>query len=203
MSLNGGRVEDRRRMIVRLDTHRLQTLDQVREFLDGSEQVDLQPQPRADAYAFVAKTVRRFDYALRGRADKGLLRRFLAKAGRPVTGPDHTPVAATPNHGRDRRPPRRPAPTVSAPLHQRRHWAAGRARRAPRHAVGSGHAQALRPRVPSVRRPPLRTPGRHLQRPSVQPAAHDKTIWNDRLAIVRSSCASTRQGGRDRLRCAG
>ena len=67
-------------MIVRLDTHRLQTLDQVREFLDGSEQVDLQPQPRADAYAFVAKTVRRFDYALWGRADKGLLRRFLAKA---------------------------------------------------------------------------------------------------------------------------
>ena len=67
-------------MIVSLDTHRLQTLDQVREFLDGSEQVDLQPQTRADAYAFVAKTVRRFDYALRGRADKGLLRRFLAKA---------------------------------------------------------------------------------------------------------------------------
>ena len=48
-------------MIVRLDTHRLQTLDQVREFLDGSEQVDLQPQTRADAYAFVTKTVRRFD----------------------------------------------------------------------------------------------------------------------------------------------
>ena len=66
-------------MIVRLDTHRLQTLDQVREFLAGSEQVDLQPQTRADSYAFVAKTVRRFDYALRGKADKGLLRRFLAK----------------------------------------------------------------------------------------------------------------------------
>ena len=28
----------------------------------------------------MAKTVRRFDYALRGKADKGLLRRFLAKA---------------------------------------------------------------------------------------------------------------------------
>ena len=66
-------------MIVRLDTHRLQTLDQVREFLAGSEQVDLQPQTRADSYALVAKTVRRFDYALRGKADKGLLRRFLAK----------------------------------------------------------------------------------------------------------------------------
>ena len=30
-----------------------------------------------------------------------------------------------------------------------------------------------------------------------------KTIWNDRLAIVQSSCASTRQGGRGRLRFAG
>ena len=37
------------------------------------------PQTRADSYALVAKTVRRFDYALRGKADKGLLRRFLAK----------------------------------------------------------------------------------------------------------------------------
>ena len=202
MSLNGGRVEDHRRMIVRLDTHRLQTLDQVREFLDGSEQVDLQPQTRADAYAFVAKTVRRFDYALRGRADKGLLRRFLAKAAGLSRAQSH---ACCSNTEPRERSPTAAAPRAdrSAPLLQRRHWAAGRARRAPRHAVRSGHAQALRPRFPSVRRPPLRTPGRHLQRPSVQPAAHDKTIWNDRLAIVRSSCASTRQGGRDRLRCAG
>ena len=65
---------------MRLDTHRLQTLDQVREFLAGSEGIDLQPQSRADAYAFVAKTLQRFDYALRGKTDKGLLRRFLSKA---------------------------------------------------------------------------------------------------------------------------
>ena len=67
-------------MIRRLDTQRLQTLDQVREFLAGSGGFDLQPQSRADAYAFVAKTLRRFDYALLGKADKGLLRRFLGKA---------------------------------------------------------------------------------------------------------------------------
>ena len=67
---------------MRLDTHRLQTLDQVREFLGGSQEIDMQPRTRADAYAFVAKTVQRFDYAVRGKADKGLLRRFLAK----VTG---------------------------------------------------------------------------------------------------------------------
>ena len=67
-------------MIVRLDTHRLETLDQVQEFLAGSQQIDLEPQTRADAYAFVAKTVQRFDYPQQGKADKGLLHRFLARA---------------------------------------------------------------------------------------------------------------------------
>ena len=65
---------------MRLDTHRLETLDQVQEFLAGSQQIDLEPQTRADAYAFVAKTVQRFDYPQQGKADKGLLRRFLARA---------------------------------------------------------------------------------------------------------------------------
>ena len=82
MSLNGGRVAGHRRMIVTLDTHRLQTLEQVREFLDGSQPIDLQVQTRAEAYAFVDQTVRRFDYILQGKTEKGVLRRFLAK----VTG---------------------------------------------------------------------------------------------------------------------
>ena len=67
-------------MIVQLDTHRLQTLGQVREFLDGSQEIDHRPQTRTEAYAFVAETVQRFDYAGRSKADKGLLRRFLTKA---------------------------------------------------------------------------------------------------------------------------
>ena len=49
-------------MIVKLDTQRLQTLDQVREFLAGSRPLDLQPQTRAEA-----------------KADKGLIRRFLTR----------------------------------------------------------------------------------------------------------------------------
>ena len=65
---------------MRLDTHRLQTLDQVREFLAGSAGINLQPQRRADAYALVATILQRFDYALLRKADKGLLRRFLSKA---------------------------------------------------------------------------------------------------------------------------
>ena len=82
MSLNGGRVAGHRRMVVTLDTHRLQTLEQVREFLDGSQPIDLQVQTRAEAYAFVDQTVRRFDYILQGKTEKGVLRRFLTK----VTG---------------------------------------------------------------------------------------------------------------------
>ena len=65
---------------MRLDTHRLQTLDQVREFLAGSAGIALQPQRRAAACALVATTAQRFDYALCGKPDKGLLRRFLSKA---------------------------------------------------------------------------------------------------------------------------
>ena len=57
MSLNGGRVAGHRRMVVTLDTHRLQTLEQVREFLDGSQPIDLQVQTRAEAYAFVDQKV--------------------------------------------------------------------------------------------------------------------------------------------------
>ena len=63
-------------MIVRLDTHRLQTLDQVREFLAGSAGIDLHPQRRADAYALVATTLQRFDYALLRKADKACCAAF-------------------------------------------------------------------------------------------------------------------------------
>ena len=42
---------------MKLDTQRLQTLDQVREFLAGSRPLDLQPETRAEAYAFVAETL--------------------------------------------------------------------------------------------------------------------------------------------------
>ena len=147
MSLNGGRVEDHRRMIVRLDTHRLQTLDQVREFLAGSEQVDLQPQTRADA-TFTERVLaagaqcsmdgrgrcldnvfilrvggeNRATVRLRpaGEGRQGPAAPLPGQGGRLVTGPNHTPVAATPPPDRtsgttgeiaDRRDtPRRPFP---------------------------------------------------------------------------------------------
>ena len=42
-------------MIVTLDTDHVQTLDQVRGFLNGSAVIDLQIQTRADAYRFVER----------------------------------------------------------------------------------------------------------------------------------------------------
>ena len=99
-------------MIVKLDTQRLQTLDQVREFLAGSRPLDLQPETRAEAYAFVAETLQRFDYSRRGKADKGLIRRFLNK----VTGLSRAQVTRLLHQHRttgaiaDRRRPRHPFP---------------------------------------------------------------------------------------------
>lgn len=97
---------------MRLDTQRLQTLDQVREFLAGSRPLDLRPETRAEAYAFVAETLERFDYPRRGKADKGLLRRFLIK----VADLSRAQVTRLLHQHRttgaisDRRGPRRPFP---------------------------------------------------------------------------------------------
>ena len=49
-------------MLVRLDTKRLQTLDQIREYAAGSRPFDVQPHTRAEACAFGAETLERFAY---------------------------------------------------------------------------------------------------------------------------------------------
>jgi hypothetical protein len=67
---------------VKLHTQGLQTLEQVRAFLDGSQPLEISIEGREQAYAFIAETLRRFRYRLRSRAEKGLLRHYLIK----VTG---------------------------------------------------------------------------------------------------------------------
>ncbi len=66
-------------MIVTLQTRRLQTLEQVRAFLDGSEALDIEVHQREAGYAFVADTLRHFGYTRLGRADKGLIIRYLCR----------------------------------------------------------------------------------------------------------------------------
>ena len=63
-----------------LSTRRMATLEQVRAFVDGSAPVDYKPLGRASTYAFVEDALRRFGYRKLGKADKGVLRRFLSKS---------------------------------------------------------------------------------------------------------------------------
>jgi len=69
-------------MLVTLKTQGLQTLEQIRAFLEGSQPLGFEAPRREAAYAFVGQQLRRFSYARLGKADKGLVRRYLCK----VTG---------------------------------------------------------------------------------------------------------------------
>ena len=69
-------------MIVTLRTERIRTLDQIRAFLEGNEPADFEPTDRGSAYAFVRRTLVRFEYHGLRKPDKGLVKRFLEK----VTG---------------------------------------------------------------------------------------------------------------------
>ena len=69
-------------MIVTLRTERIRTLDQVRAFLDGSQPADFELTDRTSAYAFVRRTLVRFEYHGLRRPAKTQVKRFLEK----VTG---------------------------------------------------------------------------------------------------------------------
>jgi len=67
-------------MILSLHVERLRTPEQVRAFLEGNEPVDFKPVSRKEAYAFVSRTLTRFDYARLGKRDRGLVKGLLGKA---------------------------------------------------------------------------------------------------------------------------
>ena len=69
-------------MIVTLQTEGLQTLEQIRAFLEGSQPMGFEIRSREAANDLIAQTLRRFGCARLGKADKGLVRRYLCK----VTG---------------------------------------------------------------------------------------------------------------------
>jgi transposase InsO family protein len=67
-----------RAMVIDMNDAKLQTLDQVRAFLDGTVTVDFSVTAN-ERYDFVARTVRRFGYAQLKRPDKSLVLRFLQR----------------------------------------------------------------------------------------------------------------------------
>ena len=62
-----------------LQTERLRTMEQVRAFVEGSGPVDYEPKDRASAYAFVRRTLVKFDYGGLCRAERGCLRACVGK----------------------------------------------------------------------------------------------------------------------------
>ena len=65
-----------RGMVIDMNDAKLRTLDQVRAFLQGTVELEFSVRPE-QRYEFIARTVLRFGYARLGRADKGLVLRFL------------------------------------------------------------------------------------------------------------------------------
>lgn len=65
-----------------LKTQGLQSLEQVRAFLEGAQPLGFEAPAREAAYEWIATELRRLGYARLGKADKGLVRRYLEK----VTG---------------------------------------------------------------------------------------------------------------------
>jgi hypothetical protein len=58
---------------------RLMSSDELRSFLGSSEALTFRGQSRAEAYAWIEKTLRQYKYFSRSREEKGLLRRYLRK----------------------------------------------------------------------------------------------------------------------------
>lgn len=55
------------------------SLQQIREFLQASDEIQFKGKGRAEIYAWVARTLRQHRYSRQNRAAKGLLRQYLAK----------------------------------------------------------------------------------------------------------------------------
>ena len=68
-------------MIVTLQTQRVQTLEQVLAFVEGSEAVDFAGSDRAGVYTLVRRTLVKLDYHRLGKADKGLVKRYRMQGG--------------------------------------------------------------------------------------------------------------------------
>lgn len=59
---------------------RIRTLDQIRRYLKLNQTPGLQTDRRESIYAFIRQTLERFDYHRLRKADKGLVKAFLAQA---------------------------------------------------------------------------------------------------------------------------
>ncbi|RCN57173.1 DDE-type integrase/transposase/recombinase [Acidiferrobacter thiooxydans] len=66
-------------MIVTLKTQGLQTLEHIRAFLEGTQPLGFEAPAREVTYEWIVAELRRLRYTRQGKADKGLVRRYLEK----------------------------------------------------------------------------------------------------------------------------
>ena len=80
MSLSGGCAESVMMpgMVIDREEARLQTIAQVRAFLDGATEIAFKV-PKAERYPFIERVLTRFGSASQGRVGKGVLLRYLAR----------------------------------------------------------------------------------------------------------------------------
>ena len=67
-----------RSMVIIMEEAKLQTLEQIRAFLDGTSEVSFRT-PKDERNQFIERVFKRFGYAPNGRADKGVLLRFIER----------------------------------------------------------------------------------------------------------------------------
>jgi len=65
-------------MVIDMEEARLQTLGQVRAFLDGTTEVAFRV-PKAERNQFIERVLKRFGYSPHGKADKGVLLRYIER----------------------------------------------------------------------------------------------------------------------------
>ena len=102
-----------------LSTDQIRTVDQMRSFVEGIELAEIAHSDRDGAYALISRTPERVLYPRLGKADKGVVKRFLEKA----TGLSRSQVTRLiaqhrwSGHIRDHRkkPPARPFPRRYTP----------------------------------------------------------------------------------------
>lgn len=164
-----------------LRTQAIQTLEQVRAFVAGTAPVSFTLTDRNDARAWMTDTLKRFVYARASRADRGVLRRYVAT----VTGLSRAQVTRRITQFSAPRADQTPAwharRAVCPALYGGRHSSAGRGRCTAWQPVRQHHAQVVRTRMARAWRCPLRASGDDFQRSSVQLACSLRLSGGTRL----------------------
>lgn len=67
-----------RGMVINMEEAKLQTLEQIKAFLDGTSEIAFRV-PKEGRNLFIERVLKRFGYAPHGRADKGVLLRYIGR----------------------------------------------------------------------------------------------------------------------------